>query len=562
MQSAFADLTLILVLAASLGILARVFRQPTIVAYLAAGVLLAAFGFIDLNRYRDLLGTLATFGITLLLFLVGLEMRIPELRAVGRAAIIAGIGQVAFTAVVGFLLSRVLHFTTTESVYLALALTFSSTIIVVKLLSEKRDLQTLYGRIVVGILLIQDLVAIFLLIGLAGLRGENGIDAVGMVFLFLKGAALVFLTLWLGRYVLPWVAERLARTPELLFIASIAWAFGIATLVASRAIGFSQEIGGFLAGLALASTAQQYQIDAKIKPLRDFFIVIFFIVLGSTVAVGNLHGLVTPAIVLSLFVLIGNPIIVFLLMAAMGFRARTSFLTSVTVAQISEFSLILVALGRNVGHLDDRTVSLVTLVGVVTILLSTYFILHSDNLYRILKPLLIRFERKQLQEPHGEHRDLREHIVLIGAHRLGRRVLTALPRDRTVVIEYDPTIAKELQTRGYTVIFGDATDPEIQDDARLGTAAVVISTVPTLNDTLAILARIRVIRHIRRRAPLVIVSAEEEWQARLLYRDSADYVLLPRFIGGQHLANILGKGSVRASDLRLWRQYDLKELQQ
>jgi len=539
MAQTFVDVSLVIVLAAALGLLAHVLKQPTILAYLATGIIVSLFGVLNLDS-RGVLDIMATFGITFLLFLVGLEMRFADLRSVGKAIVLTGLGQIFFTALIGYGIVRLLGYSSTESLFISLALTFSSTIIVIKLLSEKRDMQSLYGRIVVGFLMLQDLVAMIMLIVLSAFQ-QSPDSPISFISILIIAAKIIFLfggTLWISRKIIPSYVGRIARNQELLFIASVAWAFGVALLVSSPLIGFSIEIGGLLAGLALAQSAEQFQINARIRPLRDFFIVIFFIVLGSSLAISNVQELIIPAIVLSVFVLIGNPLIVLIIMGLLGYRRRTSFFASVTVAQISEFSFILMTAAFALGYITHNAVALVTIVGVVTIMISTYFITRSEILYRYLHPFLKIFEKKNHIEKIDHHEKIKKHIILIGAHRLGQYLLKSLDPSSVIVVEFDPAIAKELKEKRYNVTFGDISDPEIQDAVHFSDAAVILSTIPNLEDNLSIL---RYTHNLKRR-PSLIVNAQQEWEAREYYKEGADYVLYPHFVGAQHLAQLFRQG--------------------
>jgi len=560
MAHTFVDVSLVIVLAAALGLFAHSLKQPTIVAYLATGVIVSLFGVLNLNS-KSVLDVMATFGITFLLFLVGLEMRFSDLRSVGKAILLTGFGQIFFTALIGYGIVRLLGFSSIESLYISVALTFSSTIIIVKLLSEKHDMQSLYGRIVVGFLLLQDLVAMIILILLSAVQHSTGdpITAMSVLIIIAKIILLFGGTLWLSRKIIPSYIERIARNQELLFIASIAWAFGVALLVSSPLIGFSIEIGGFLAGLALAQSAEQFQINARIRPLRDFFIVIFFIVLGSSLVVNNLHALIVPAIILSLFVLIGNPVIVLIIMGLLGYRRRTSFFASITVAQISEFSFILMATGLAIGHITDNAVALVTLVGVVTIMISTYLITRSDRLYSLLQPVLKIFEKKNHIEKTEYHVKTKKHIVLVGAHRLGQYLLKNLEPDTVLVVEFDPVVVKQLKQKGYNVVFGDISDPEILQIIEPEEASVILSTIPSLEENLGILQFTKSLAKQKR--PSVIVNAQHEWEAKEYYKDGADYVLYPHFVGAQHLTQLFKRGVWDRRAAAKLKKQDLKVLQ-
>lgn len=554
----FTEIAVVIILAALFGVIANRFKQPTIVGYILVGLIAGPIGILKLNNL-EVLDTLAEIGIALLLFLVGLEMNIRDLRHVGKPAFYAGVGQLVFTAIVGFFIVTALGFSLISSIYISVALTFSSTIIVLKLLSEKKDVESLYGKITIGLLLVQDFFAILSLIFLSGLeRGEFSL--LQFAGTLLKGLIFFVIALFLGQKIFPWLLAKIGRSQELLFIFSVAWGLGVATFLASNVIGLSLEIGGFLAGLTLAQSSTHFQIASRLRPLRDFFVIFFFIVLGARVVLGDVGSIISPAIILSLFVLLGNPLIVLLIMGFLGYRARTSFLTSLSVAQISEFSLILMALGFKLGHIESRDVSLVTLVGIVTIIVSSYFIMHGNRFYKLLKGPLKIFEfRTKLVEDVGKMAGLEHHIVLVGAHRMGRNILGALSKinESFVVVDFNPLIVEELTKQGVRVFYGDIADDEIQEHSGLRLARLVISTVPDIKDSLSL---IEFMKKYNPKAK-IIVSAESEWEGMALYREGADYVLLPHFIGGQQLAELIKKdkdllklGDIRARDISLLRE--------
>ncbi len=531
MNAELIQLAVVVLVAAILGVLARFLRQPLVLAYLATGALAGYLGFMNLGN-RETLQVFADLGIMFLLFLVGLEINYTSLRLVGRASVIVGLGQVIFTAAIGYFLAQFLGFGVIASLYIAVALTFSSTVIIVKLLSEKKDLHSLYGKLSVGVLLIQDLIAILILVGLAGMR-TGGFAWWDPALFILKGVAVFAVVLWLGRKILPFVFDRAARAPELLFLISLAWLFLLVTLVAR--IGFSIEIAGLLAGLALANSSEHFQIASKIRPLRDFFILVFFVLLGASLASSDFTGIGWPVLIFSLFVLIGNPLIVLILMGVMGYRKRTSFLTGLTVAQISEFSLVLAALGFKLGHLTLAEVSLVTAVGVITITLSTYLILYGEHIFRRLKWALSVFERKRVKEDGAPAEGFIKPIVLIGAHRTGQSIMMNLPKEDLLVVDFDPEIIESLRKHKVDCLFGDIVDQEIFDKANLESAKLVISTSPDLEDSLALLEELNKLGH----RPKVILRAETEKDAGILYSRGADYVLLPHFTSGQYLGKTI-----------------------
>lgn len=529
----FSQFAILTSTAALAGVAARLVRQPLIIGYLFAGFVLAGLGVIGDSSALD---ELSKIGVTLLLFLVGIEMNLSELPSVGKVALITGLGQILFTSTVGFLLASALGFDFLPAIYIAVALTFSSTIIIIKLLSQKNDLGSLYGRISVGFLLVQDLVAVLILMFLASL-GENGVGP-NYLFVAVKGIALLLAAWLLSRWVFPRLFTRTVdQSTELVFVVSIAWALGVAAFVGGP-LGFSLEIGGFLAGLTLSNLPDHLQIATRTRPLRDFFLTLFFMLLGANLLVDRVGDLLVPAAILSTFVLVGNPLIVLLIMGAMGYRKRTSFMASVTVAQISEFSLILMAMGLSLAHVEESHVALVVLVGVITMTMSTYLILGSDKVYRKLEKLLSLFERKgkRIAEPTLSYKK-QDHIVLVGAHRTGRMLITLLQKQKTdfVVVDFDPDLVSRLQSKSIPAVFGDISEDDIVEAANIAAAKLVISTTADLHDNLFLLSRVTRLPE----APATILKASNLKDANTLYDKGATYVIVPEVVAGEHIRHLL-----------------------
>lgn len=526
----FSQISLLLVVAAGAGIVAKYLKQPLLIGYLFAGFALAALGIVtDVGVFSGL----GQIGVTLLLFLVGLEMNLRELPSIGRVALIVGIGQVAFTSLLGFLLSVLLGFAVLPSIYIAIALSFSSTIIVVKLLGEKNDLASLYGRIATGILLVQDFVAFVLLIFLSGL-GKGDLSFVNLFVISFKAIALFILVWALSKKILPNIFEKfVATSPELLFIGSIAWALGASSFVAGP-LGFSFEIGGFLAGLALSNLPEHLQIASRTRPLRDFFLTIFFLLLGTAILFGNIGTILVPSLVLSLFVLVGHPVIVMIILGMLGYKKRTSFLAGFTLAQISEFSFILMAMGLVLAHVTETEVATVVMVGAITMTTSTYLILGAEKLYSRLKNYLSIFEKKITYESAlMQETSLSDHIILIGSGRTGRNLLSFFLKKKWLflVVDNNPNVFHRLTAERTPVLFGDIGDEEVLDLAKVDRARLVVSTVSELNENLNLLERIRALK-IR---PLTIFTASTREEAIKYYEKGAAYVMVPQTVAGEHL---------------------------
>jgi Kef-type K+ transport system membrane component KefB len=523
-ESDFAQIAAAIMLSAAVGGVAMLLRQPLIVAYLAAGVLVGptALGWVTAD---DQVNLLAHVGVSVLLFLVGLKLDLRLIRTTGPVALATGLGQVIFTSGAGFVLALVLGFNATHAIYIAVALTFSSTIIIVKLLSDKRELEDLHGRIAVGFLIVQDLVVIIVMITLTAVGG-TGDDRVAIEILEVVGRAVAFLgaIVVLMRWVLPRLLGHLARSHELLVLFAVGWAISAAAI--SDALGLSSEVGAFLAGVALASTPYRETIGARLVTLRDVLLLFFFIQIGSEVEFGDIGANLVPGLALSAFVLVGNPIIVMTIMGFMGYRKRTGFLCGLTVAQISEFSLILAALGFSLGHIDSSVVGLVTLVGLITIGTSTYLILYSGPIFERIGPILSIFERRN--PSHGEHIDEPDvvvDVIIFGAGRFGSSILERLvdAGKHVLVVDIDPHVLNQLRTRGVSTVFGDLEEPELIGSLPLARSRSIISTIPHLSANLILIETARELGF----EGDIAVTAHHEHDARVLAEEEAVTVMRP-----------------------------------
>lgn len=482
----FYQLTALVALAALVGFVGLLLRQPMIVSFIAVGVLAgpSALGLVDTTENIDLL---AKLGIAVLLFLVGLKLDLKLIRTLGPVALATGLGQVTFTSVIGFAIGLALGLDTLNAIYVAIALTFSSTIIIVKMLSDKREVDSLHGRIAIGFLIVQDLVVVIAMMALSALgigSGSEGdqstLEHIGMVLLY--GLIMLGFVLLFIRYLATPIVSRIARSQELLITFAIGWAALLAAI--GSHLGFSKELGGLLAGISLASTPFREAIVARLSSLRDFLLLFFFIALGSQLDLGVLGGQVGPALVFSLFVLVGNPMIVMVIMGYMGYRKRTGFLAGLTVAQISEFSLIFMAMGLSLGHVSADSLGLVTLVGLITISLSVYMITYSHSLYNKLEPLLSLFERRHAyrEEKLDMHEPTRKSVdvILFGLGRYGKAIAHYLEQEgfSLLAVDFNPDEIRRWRAKGKEGMYGDASDPAFIASLPLDGVKWVVSSMP------------------------------------------------------------------------------------
>lgn len=531
----FVQLAIIIIVSAFLAAFSRFFKQPLILAYIITGLLLGPL-FFNYISSSDTLSLFSQLGITILLFIVGLNMDFNILKKFGFISLITGLGQVIITFILGFFITKLLGFGNIEAFYIGIALTFSSTIIIIKLLSDKYDLNTLYGRITVGCLLIQDFIAIILLILISGLSTNQDSLVTTLGFTLLKCLGLIVFILLFSKYIAPYLFNKLAKTQELLFVSGLSWCFLVILLVLK--MNFSIEIGSFLAGLGLGALPYSRELSNKLKYLRDFFIILFFVNLSLQVVISDVSSLIIPAIILSLFVLIGKPVIVMGLMWLFGYKSRTGVLAGSSLAQISEFSLILVSLGLAINHIGSNVVTLVTLVGIITIGASTYMILYSESVYQYFSNYLRAFERKKIREE--EVRDSLHHesyhMILFGAHRAGYSVVKRLlkAKEKFLVVDYDPELITKLKRKEVDCLYGDISDPETLDIITSFNPKTVISTVPSLEDNLILLKYFKKNKNV-----VVIAVAKEVHDVITLYKAGADFVILPEIITGYKISDYL-----------------------
>ncbi len=534
----FLGLAVVVITCVVLGLLVRLLKQPLIIAYIITGILLGPliFKFITKSSQLDLF---AEIGLAFLLFIVGLNMNFKSLKQVGKTSLISGFLQVFITTIAGFIIGRLIGLNTVESLYVAIALSFSSTIIVVKLLIDKNDLETLYGKVTIGLLLVQDFLAILTLVLVTGIAGDSQVN-IGIFLLktVLKAVILFLIAFFLYETLVPKLFFRAAKSNELLFMTGVAWCFGLA--VFSMLLGFSIEIGAFLAGVTLAALPYTNELSSKIRPLRDFFIAIFFVNLGLQMVPFNLGSILLPAFVLTIFVLIGKPLILIILMGLSGYKKRTGFLTGLSLAQISEFSLILVALGSRTGHLSDKIVSLITIVGILTITLSSYMIMYSEKLYVFFSSYLRIFERKNIIETDDLTGDRKKKydIVVCGAHRMGHGIIKSLNDNKNkdfLVVDFNPDIIKKLERENVSYMYGDISDTGVIEKLAMYNPKIVISTIPIYDDNLLLINKLKNFN----KDTFLFVTAKNIHDALELYRKGADMVIFPEILAGQKVADYL-----------------------
>lgn len=536
----FIQLAVVLGLSAILGFVAKSLRLPLLVAYLFAGLLLSFLQVFDIT-HSQALTLLPEIGIALVLFFVGMELDVKEIKHLGKPIIAASLGQIIISTFAGFLIATALGFSQSESLFLGAGLAFSSTIVVVKLLLEKKDLGSLYGKLSLGILLLEDLVAVVLLMVMTvGTSFLNlGLqDSLPLFTLLIKGVVLLVTALVLSKFVLERVFAAVAKSAELLFLSAVAWCFIFVAV--SLLLGFSVVIGAFLAGIALANSSFHYEIQGKVKPLRDFFVTLFFVYLGSQVVFQELSSVLPLIAIFTAYALIVKPVIFLLIIGAFGFKKHTIFQTALNLSQVSEFSLIVMVVGLQLGIVSQSVLTAIALTGVLSIIASSIMITYSRQIYKKLSPVISFFEHgnfSHLSEDKKSGLEMEDHVILIGAHRIGGEVVKFLKRESIpfLVLDFNPAIVQKLAGERVHALYGDIGDPEILEFLNLEAAKLIISTADNIDDNLVLLAEMG-----RRKVDgVVMVRASSITDAELLYQAGADYVILPEVVSGDFVASVL-----------------------
>lgn len=544
MESFLVDLMVVFVSAVFFGIGFRFFKLPSIVGQVLAGFVMGMWGVLGLSSV-EAMKFLSTLGVTLLLFLVGLEMNWKEIRHSGKMVFKLFVVQtILLTGVFVAFAIWGLGLSWLPALLLSIALTFSSTIVVVKTLSEGKDIKGFVGKLSLGMLLLQDLLAIVLLALIPGLK--EGLNSAVLSILFLKIAIILLVVNVCGHYFISWIMKFAIKSSEDLILFSLVWLFGV-VYFSTNVLELTPEIGGILAGLSLSTSWGHYQIVSKVKTLRDIFLTIFFVLLGFEVGAGPVNWLLVTEIVL--MVVVGKFLVTEFTGWCCGLKKRVSFSVSMNMTQISEFGLIVMTIGFGSLLWDSELVSAVTVAGLISMVLSTILISSSSKIYKFLSkiwPRLFKYDDRT-----GEAVSFKNHVVLLGGDRTGRSILSFLKKngEAVLVVDFNPEIVSRLKKRGEEVIFADVADPDVVELTNMREAKMVISTVKDVDDSLSLLTEMKT----RSLKVPIIVDAESAQEAAELYQAGASYVIFPHFVSGLHLGLLMRKFEKDADTLIKYR---------
>lgn len=549
----FQQLSIVIVIAATVAFFMRAVKQPPILGYILTGLLVgpAVLGLITAPETLD---TFANLGITLLLFIIGLGLNIGIVKRLGKVVFSAAAAELIVVGGIGALVASSMGYSAMAAIVVGLCLFFSSTIIIVKTLADKNEQSRLHGQIAIGIILLDDIVATFALLFIAA-NQNHGLGLGELSALIIKGIGLLIFLVVSSRFILPGISKFAAKSQELLFLFAIAWGVGVASLF--ELSGFSIEVGALFAGVSLASLPFSLEIEARLKPLRDFFVVLFFIVLGESLGVKNLSEAIVPAIILSALAIALKPLAIIATLGLMGYPRRVSFLAGVNITQISEFSVILVTLAATAGVVGKSLVAVITLVAIITIAVSAYLSHYDKQLLKWFNRLPLRLFESERKSP-GRKSEATYPLVLFGYHKGGHEFISTFKKmhRRYIVVDYNPGVIDLLQNQRIPCLYGDATDTELLDEIGIERTKLVVSTITdfTVNQQL--------VRHINLNNPeaSIICNASSYEEALQLYELGSTYVMVPHYMSSERLSAFIEGSGMNKQKFLDFREQHLEHL--
>ena len=554
MEAVFAGLSVIIAIGAGMALIMRRIGQPLLIGHIITGIVVGPVLF-NIVKSPETLSIFGDLGIALLLFIIGLGMSPKVIAEVVRPSLTVASAQIAITTIIGWEVGWAFGLSSAEAFFVGLGFGLSSTIVALKLLSDKREQGRLYGKLTIGALVVEDVVAAIAIMFVASAKGGEWLAAGPLAALAFKGLLIGAGMYYVSRYLLPHLQKLIASDQELLFLFAIAWGLGLGALFAKA--GFSMEIGALAAGIFLAGLPYAQEIAARLRPLRDFFVVIFFIALGTQLSFSQLSDSAGLIIAGVLIVVIFKPLIILTGLGLLGYTRRTAFKTALNLTQVSEFSIIFVILGYEKGLIQQHIVVLLTIIALLSIAISTYLITFSDKLYSLVEKHLYLFERRHVRHEH--YPVSRYDFILFGYQKGGHEFVNVFEelKKKYVVVDYDPEVIETMERRGVNYLYGDATDIELLEEAGIDRAKLIVSTITDFETNSILLS------HVENRNPkaVVICEAENPRQAAKLYRQGATYVILPHYIGSEKISAFVKKSGLKKSTFKKFRDQHLKLLE-
>lgn len=545
MHSLLKDLAITFLIATAVGYIIERLKQPAILAYLVAGVIIGPHIGPQLVTSTENIEIISEIGLILLLFIVGLEMQPAHLMSVLRKVYIAGTGQFLFTVLagVGFFMASgyALQSGNLEALYLAIAASLSSTAIVIKVLADKVELDSHAGRLTVGILLFQDLWAILVLAIQPNLANPG---ALPILAAFGKAALLVAAAFAFSRFLLGRIFAPIARTGEMVIMIAIAWCVAVAG--AARLMGLSMEMGALIAGVSVSTFPYSFHITAKVMPLRDVFLTMFFISLGMEIPFPDTRY-IRPVLLLVGFMFLARFAIVIPLSMAGKSGFRNAFVASLNLAQVSEFALVIAGLGVSLKHIGQETLGVLLFAMSLTSIVSSYLIQYNHAIYGAFVRLVGVFGLRLMREEKTDGAEVAKakRITLLGYHRGAQALIEfiALRRpeilEHIMVIDFNPETIHELETRNIACYYGDFGHLDTLQHAGVAATEIIVSPIPDILLRGTTNAKITAICRSINEQAFIIATADTAQQIPKLRQAGANEVLLPYFETAAHLTEVL-----------------------
>ncbi len=544
------DIGLSIIVATALAHIAKVLKQPLILGYILAGVLLGEQMGFKLVTDRESIEVISEIGLILLLFIIGLEINLPELAKMGKAVFILGIFQFTLSVLFAYIFLSVIPFPVGnekfDRLYICIALSLSSTLIVIKLLQDKVELSTLAGKLTVGVLIFQDIWAILFM----GVQPNlNNPEVLKILLSFANIFLILTMSFVISKYVLVRLFNSISSSPELILLSAMMWCFSLCGV--AEKFGLSIEMGALIAGLSIAAFPFSSDVISKVIGIRDFFITLFFVTLGLKVPIPTLVT-VQVAFLIILLMLFIRLITIFPLVLSQGKGIKNSFVATINLAQISEFSLVILTIGSTFSHISEQLSAIILTATIIASVLSTYMIVYNHSLALFLTRTAAKIGLKDTAtddvrvENHDHNAHIRD-ILILGHFRIARTLLRLIrensPKlaDRITIADYNPSTKEELAKAGFRWVYVDLAHVESLEHNGIHDATYIISTISdaflkgTTND--------RLLSSLKKLAPhaKIVLTVDDRDDGKRLEAEGAYYTILPGEITGEYLFDFLAQ---------------------
>lgn len=552
-ENLFVEISTLIALGGGMALIMHLLRQPLIIGHMITGVI-AGPSLLNLIHSGDSFDGLSSLGVALVLFIVGLDLSMKVFNRLGKTVAFTAAIQMALVTGFGYMTAYNLNFNKTESLLIGLALSMSSTIIIVKLLNDKKETSRLYAQITIGVLIVQDVIATLAKIGMsAKVNIDNPTEA--LIQLLMRGFILITVLIIASKLIVPRFNRIMESNKELLLLFALGWGLGFATLF--KIHGYSIEVGALFAGVSLASLPYSAEMVARLRPLRDFFLVVFFITLGQTLEPSKLVEFAAPVAILLAVVVVVKPLSMLLGMGLLGYTKSTSFRAALASSQVSEFSLILLVSAHHSKLVDDTVVPILSFVAVISFVISAYLIKYDRKIYYQLEKPLSLFERKITKY---EQKSAYHYPFVLFGYRFGGQEFVKLFRQmkhRYAVVDYDPEVIEGLEHSKIPYLYGDVTDVELLDEVGIENTKLAVSTISDFETNLFLLKQYERVGN----NCVFICHADTFDNAVELYEHGADYVILPHYIGNEKASSFIMKSGLKKSEFIKYKSKHLAFLE-